>query len=444
MLAPARMDAESTKREDDRRRDPRDAGAALLLVAGEGLLATHALVAPSLILGRAPECDLVVDSATLSRRHACVRCGPPVTIQDLGSFNGTRIDGVLHRGGDPVPLAVGQTFHIGKLSFMLLDAPRAPSLHSELGHRLRVVDPGQGRVSADVREIARSGINVLVLGETGVGKEVLAETLHACSERRGPLVRISCAALSEMLIERDLFGHDKGAFAGADESKLGLIASAHRGTLLLDEVGELSARVQAKLLRVIETKEVLPLGALQPRTIDVRFIASSNRDLPAEAARGRFRADLLYRLGVTLEIPPLRDRAQLVAPLAWQFVEEAERAAGRAPQPLTAAVLRLLEHHAWPGNVRELKAAVQRALLLARGRALGPQHFALDAVAPSPRSSPGATSSPAEGDDGERARIVAALEECAGNQTRVARRLGMSRTTLVHKIALYRIPRPRK
>jgi DNA-binding NtrC family response regulator len=352
----------------------------------------------------------------------------------------------VHRGGEPVPLAVGQTFQIGKLSFMLLDAPHAASMRSEIGHTLRVIDPAHARVSTDVREIAKSGINVLVLGETGVGKEVLAETLHNLSLRRGPFVRISCAALPETQIERDLFGHEKAAFAGADESKAGLIAAAHRGTLLLDEVGELSSAVQAKLLRVIETKEVLPLGAVKPRTFDVRFIASSNRDLPADAARGRFRADLLYRLGVTLEIPPLRDRPQLIAPLAWQFLEEAERTSGRKPKPLPAEVLHVLEQHRWPGNVRELKAVIQRAALLARGRALEPQHVALDGTSRAGAAQPVATakSSPAAGGDDERARIVAALEECAGNQTRVARMLGISRTTLVHKIALHQIPRPRK
>ncbi|HEY3805212.1 MAG TPA: sigma 54-interacting transcriptional regulator [Kofleriaceae bacterium] len=435
-----RVDARSTERDDDRARDLRGAG--LLLVAGEGLLGTHVLTAPSLIIGRAPECEIAVDSVTLSRRQACLRLGPPLTIQDLGSRNGTRVGGVLHRGGGPVPLAVGDTFHVGKLSFMLIDAPHAPSTHSDLGRPLRVIDPGRDRVTSHVREIAKSGINVLVVGETGVGKEVLAESLHAWSGRRGPLVRINCAALSATLLEGELFGHEKGAFTGAGEGRVGLVASAHGGTLLLDEVGELSPAAQAKLLRVIETKEVLRLGAVKPTSVDVRFIGATNRDLPAEAARGAFRADLLYRLdGVTLEIPPLRQRPHLIAPLAWQFLDETERAAGRAPTPLPSAVLSVLEDYDWPGNVRELKAVIARAVVLARGRALEPQHVAVRAQPPQPHARVAAD---ADVDLDEQARIVAALESCAGNQTRAARLLGVSRTTLVHKIALYRIPRPRK
>jgi transcriptional regulator with GAF, ATPase, and Fis domain len=453
--------ADSTQRDDGDRREGDQAG--LLLVAGEGLLQTHVLAARELTLGRDPDCDVVVPSSTLSRRHARLCLGPPVTVQDLGSRNGTRVAGELRRGGDPVALAVGDAFQVGKLSFMLLDAPRAPttSVRSELGRSLRVLDPGRDRVGAHVRDIARSGVNVLILGETGVGKEVLAETLHELSERRGPLVRVNCAALSATLLESELFGHEKGAFTGASESRPGLVASAHRGTVLLDEVGELSPALQAKLLRVIETKEVLRIGAVKPQSIDVRFLAATNRDLPTEAARGQFRADLFFRLdGVTLEIPPLRQRRQLIAPLAWHFLDEAQQAAGRGPTPVSAAVLRLLEEHDWPGNVRELKASIERALLLARGRELQPSHFALRAP---PRDTPATTNTPAatmaptttpapRGDtprpdpaaSDECARIVAALEACAGNQTRAAKLLGISRTTLVHKIALHHIPRPRK
>jgi transcriptional regulator with GAF, ATPase, and Fis domain len=426
-------------------------------------LATHVLATREVTIGRDPDCDVVVASATLSRRHARLCLGPPVMVQDLGSRNGTRVGGVLRHGGEPVALAVGDAFQVGKLSFMLLDAPRAPtaSVRSELGRPLRVIDPGRERVGAHVRDIARSGVNVLILGETGVGKEVLAETLHALSERRGPFVRINCAALSATLLESELFGHEKGAFTGANEMRPGLVATAHRGTVLLDEVGELSPALQAKLLRVIETKEVLRIGAVKAQSIDVRFLAATNRDLPAEAARGQFRADLFFRLdGVTLEIPPLRQRRQLIAPLAWHFLEEAQRVAGRGPTPLSAAVLRLLEEHDWPGNVRELKASIERALLLARGRELGPSHFALrpprpDAPTPTPPATamPPPSPTPAPRSDtppadaavnDECARIVAALEACAGNQTRAAKLLGISRTTLVHKIALYHIPRPRK
>jgi two-component system response regulator AtoC len=439
---------DATQRDDGRRADD----AVTLLVAGEGLLATHALPARSIVIGRDPGCDVVVDNPTLSRRHARLSLGPPVTVQDLGSRNGTRLGGALHHGGHPVPLAVGDAFYVGKLSFMLLGAAPAPksSINSEPGQPLRILEPAQERVPGLVRHVAKSGVNVLILGETGVGKEVLAETIHALSERPGPLVRINCAALSATLLESELFGHEKGAFTGAVESHPGLLATAHRGTVLLDEVGELPPPLQPKLLRVVETKQVQRIGALKPQPVDVRIVAATNRDLMAEAASGQFRADLFFRLdGIRLEIPPLRQRRHLIAPLALQLLADAQRRQGQSGARLSAEVLRLLEAHEWPGNVRELKAGVERALLLARGREIRPQHFGLRGTATAaPPAAPATAPAPAAAalasDGDEQARIVAALEACAGNQTRAARLLGISRTTLVHKIAVHRIPRPRK
>jgi two-component system response regulator AtoC len=419
--------------------------ATLLLIAGEGLLTTHALTKPEVVIGRGEDCDVVVASQRLSRRHALLRLGPPLTLQDLDSRNGTRIAGEVRRGGAPLPLSVGDTFHVGRLSFVILGGPDASSssLRSDLSHALRVEDPTLARVSGHLREIAKSDVNVLILGETGVGKEVLAEALHKLSERRGSFVRINCAALSPSLLESELFGHEKGAFTGASESKPGLLASANGGTVLLDEVGELPVLLQAKLLRAIETKEVLRIGAVRPQSIDVRFLAATNRDLPAEAARGQFRADLYFRLdGLTLEIPPLRARRPMIAPLALQLLEEAQSGSSAARVQFTPEALRHLEEHAWPGNVRELKAAIRRALLLARGRAIKAAHLGLRSPA-APESRPDAHALDAD-EQRERERIVEALAACAGNQTHAARRLGIARATLTHKLALYRIPRPRK
>jgi two-component system, NtrC family, response regulator AtoC len=427
--------------------------ATLLLIAGEGLLMTHALVGPEVVIGRGDDCDIVVRSPTLSRRHALLRLGPPLQLQDLDSRNGTRIGGQVHRGGAPLPLTVGDAFHVGGISFVVVGGrqPSDPSLRSDFGH-LRIEDPTLA--SDHLREIGKSGVNVLILGETGVGKEVLAETLHRLSQRSGPLVRINCAALSSNLLESELFGHEKGAFTGATDSKPGLLASAKGGTVLLDEVGELSAALQAKLLRAIETKEILPVGAVRPLSIDVRFLAATNRDLPAEAARGQFRADLYFRLdGVTLEIPPLRQRRRLIGRLALQFLDEAQRERGSARTQLSSEVLRHIEEHLWPGNVRELKAAINRAVLLARGHEIKARHLGLRSATPSPdaradAASPDAASPDAASLDAaerrERERIIEALAACAGNQTRAAKQLGISRATLTHKLALYRIPRPRK
>jgi transcriptional regulator with GAF, ATPase, and Fis domain len=303
---------------------------------------------------------------------------------------------------------------------------------------------------------------VLLLGETGVGKEVFAEGVHNHSARkRGPFLRLNCAALTETLLESELFGHEKGAFTGAGAQKDGLLEAAHQGTVFLDEVGELPMSIQAKLLRAVEHREVLRIGATRPVQIDVRFLAATNRDLPAEVASGAFRRDLLFRLdGVTLVIPPLRERRGLIGPMALRFLAEARPRPGMAPR-LATEVLAALEAYSWPGNVRELKAVVERAVLLARDGEIGVRHLAFARRAAAPPSSdtdtPALTARtvapPLDADPppdyldddqrADRARVIAALDECAGNQTRAAKLLGIGRTALVTKLRLYRIPRPR-
>ena len=422
-----------------------------LLVAGPGQLITHKLTKAEIVIGRAPECDLVIDHASLSRRHAMLTVRP-LTIQDLGSTNGTRLGARLLTGGEPAPMQTGDTFHIGPFSFLTI-ASRS-SVDSSGGDRLVVDDPTLTGVSSLIREIAGSTASILVLGETGVGKEVLASTLHELSGRKGPLMRINCAALSESLLESELFGHDKGAFTGAVTARAGLLEAAGGGSVFLDEVGELPLSIQAKLLRAVEAREILRLGSTRPVQIDVRFIAATNRDLPQEVSAGRFRHDLYFRLdGVSLKIPPLRERSGKIASLALGFLEEAGKRTGR-PVRASPALIAALEAHSWPGNVRELKAVIERAVLLASGGELSPRHLAFSPQAETPRSQPLpvvdapaddaidlAFLTPEQRDDRE--RVIAALEACVGNQTRAAKQLGISRTTLVNKLGLYRIPRPR-
>jgi transcriptional regulator with PAS, ATPase and Fis domain len=304
-----------------------------------------------------------------------------------------------------------------------------------------------------VARIAAGTINVLVLGETGVGKEVMARTIHARSPRAtAPLVCLNCAALSEALLESELFGHEKGAFTGAVQAKEGLLESAKGGTVFLDEVGEMPLALQAKLLRVLEQREVLRVGALRPRPIDVRFVSATNRDLEAESLAGRFRQDLYFRLnGIAIEIPPLRARREEIDALARAFVTQASREAGRAPPLLAPDALAQLGRYSWPGNIRELKNVMERAVLLCEGGEITVGHLRLGRGAELASKPPGPGDAPApsfaDKDDEwrtERARIMAALDQCVGNQTYAAKILGISRRTLVTWMTEYEVPRPRK
>ncbi len=411
-----------------------------LLVAGKGAFSTHALDRPALTIGRDRGCDIVIDDPSLSRRHATLRLGPPTTIQDLGSTNGVRVGGQLVKGGEPIALAPGEGFQIGSFACLIAagDQGGATSSRRSGTERLRVEDPTIEGVPGFVRDVARTATSVLVLGETGAGKDVLAESLHVLSGRSGELARVNCAALAEPLIESELFGHEKGAFTGAAGTKVGLLESAQGGTVFLDEIGELPLATQAKLLRAIESREVLRIGSIRPIKIDVRFIAATNRDLPAEVAAKRFRQDLFFRLdGITLTLPPLRERAHRIRGLASGFL--AQTGSGRS---LSLDALEALEAHDWPGNVRELKAVIERAVLLSRGGVIGARHLAF-----SPRVAPAAPVADAFAltaeQRTERERILAALEQAAGNQTRAAKELGVSRSWLTNRLRLYRIDRPR-
>jgi DNA-binding NtrC family response regulator len=300
--------------------------------------------------------------------------------------------------------------------------------------------------------VAQSNISVLLLGETGAGKEVMAESIHQQSPRRSaPFLRLNCAALSETLLESELFGHEKGAFTGAVAPKPGLLETAQGGTVLLDEVGELPAALQVKLLRVLEERQVLRVGGLKPRPIDVRFISATNRDLQAESEEGQFRRDLYFRLnGITLVVPPLRERINEIPALAQKLAQAAGRQSGRPNEPsFSPEALARLERYGWPGNVRELRNVVERAVLLCTGDVITPEHLpgirqAQAATPPGAGEAPRVETLREELAALERKRILDALAECGGNQTRAAKLLGMRRQSLVARLDEYGIPRPRK
>jgi two-component system response regulator AtoC len=551
-----------------------------------------------LLIGRAPEAEILIDSPSISRRHAEVHLGEKVAIKDLGSRNGTRL-----RTGPLAPdemgtVELGEPFEVGsakcvlqrRLTFARLARlwtheafetrlEKACTAGAELALiRLRVrakADPSDvqvkilaalapkdivarsgpneyeviaqgaaperaGQVLADVlaklgadadraglacyprdgktplelqskawdalarhvpgsepapastrlddsmqsvmllvAKVGMSPLNALITGETGVGKEVIAERIHASSPRRNaPLVRLNCAALSETLLESELFGHERGAFTGAVQTKRGLLETAAGGTVLLDEVGELPLGMQAKLLRVVEERRVLRVGGLESRPIDVRFLAATNRDLEKESEKGTFRQDLYFRLcGVTVHIPPLRERVSEIEPLARVFANEGAPEGG-APA-FSEEALELMRRYAWPGNIRELRNVVLRAVMLSDGGRILSEHLPVEkmcarmapasplfsstgahTVAPPPETGLSQTMGVAAAiphipvdrpstlragvEDYERVRVMEALEQAKGNQTQAAKLLGISRGTLVARLAQFDLPRPRK
>jgi DNA-binding NtrC family response regulator len=311
-------------------------------------------------------------------------------------------------------------------------------------HQAEPVLLGQSRVIDRLRVMleraGQSDSNVLILGESGTGKEVCARFVHQASARRSlPFLALNCAALPDELLESELFGHERGAFTGATARRHGLLELAHEGTLFLDEVGEMSVAMQAKLLRALDSGEIRRLGGDRTLHVDVRIIAATNKDLARAAAAGTFRHDLYYRLGVVvIEVPPLRERAEDI-PLLIEYFANQVAPPGRGPIKFTAEALALLARHRWPGNVRELRNIVERlSVLSADGEVTG-----ADAALYLP------VSAPEEGeaallslDEVERRHILKVVQRCAGNRSRAARVLGVDPKTLYNKLKAYRFVDP--
>jgi two-component system response regulator AtoC len=301
------------------------------------------------------------------------------------------------------------------------------------------------------KRLAVSDLPVLILGETGVGKEKMSRAVHDYSPRADkPFVAINCAALNDNLLESELFGHERGAFTGAHTVKAGLLESAAGGTVFLDEIGDMSLAIQAKLLRVIEDCEVRRVGAVKAHKIGVRFVAATNADLEGAIERGTFREDLYFRLSAaTLVIPPLRERPREVEALGRLFAAHASARTSTAPKELTNEALALLRGYSWPGNIRELRNVIERAVVLAGEGSITPEHLPVEKmrgtyVRPvTNNDEPPRETAELTGVD-ERARIVEALERTGGNQRQAATLLGVSRRTLINRLVQYDLPRPRK
>ena len=395
-------------------------------------------------------CDLAHDVAWLVEQLARERIACPV----------------IACGRDPDAETVVRAIRAGARDFLPLppDADLiAAMLEAAAGERRETPvhrDPAMAAVLKRAEQLARSDAGILITGESGTGKEVLARHVHALSRRaKGPFVALNCAALPESLLESELFGHEKGAFSGAVASRKGKFEQADGGTLLLDEVGEMDPRLQAKLLRALQEREIDKLGGTRPVRVDVRILAATNRDLMAEVRANRFREDLFFRLNVvSLRLPALRERPADIEALAAHFAARFAEANGLPRRELSPEALALLLAHPWPGNVRELENTLHRAVLLAQGpviRAeaieltpLGPERApAVPVAAPAqPGVAPAAAADarPVSAlvgrrvDEVERDLILETLTHCLGNRTRAAEILGISIRTLRNKLHEYR------
>lgn len=285
--------------------------------------------------------------------------------------------------------------------------------------------------------------NVLIMGETGVGKEVAARAIHTQSHRKEqPFVTVNCGALPESLLESELFGHLKGAFTGAISDRAGLFREAHKGTLFLDEIGEIDKAMQVKLLRVLQEREVRPVGSDRSYPVDVRIICATNRDLKAMTQQGQFRPDLYYRVAVIpLVIPPLRDRSQDIFTLVDHFIHKHQKTERRRLKTLNLSSRQMLRRYHWPGNIRELENAVEHALAMSREAEISPDCFPLQVLHPDTEATPG-LGSRSQGEsrqDRERRQVAEALEKHDGNQTAAAKSMGISRVTLWRKKTMYNL-----
>ncbi|MCM8612909.1 sigma-54 dependent transcriptional regulator [Accumulibacter sp.] len=357
-----------------------------------------------------------------------------------------------------------EAMRAGACDFLLKPFEPQALLEHVLRYRLPERIDEQGVIAVDAvsknlfalaRRVAQTDATVLLSGESGVGKEVVARHIHQCSARcAGPFVAINCAAIPDSLLEATLFGHEKGAFSGAHSSQAGKFEQAQNGTLLLDEITEMPLPLQAKLLRVLQEREVERVGGKKPVSLDIRIIATSNREMADAVASGHFREDLFYRLNVfPLLIPALRQRTGDIVPLARHFLATHGARAGRAGLRLAPAAEDALQRHAWPGNVRELENVMQRAVILATAEVvevaallLGAQRPVDPAAAPL-LPAPAATSAgalplgsrqPAELRDVERQHILDTLAAVGGSRKLAGQRLGMPERTLRHKLRQYR------
>ncbi len=541
----------------------------MLVVADNAVLATHSLPETGAVtIGRGEDNIIQIDDESISRRHAMLHVGPVMTIEDLGSSNGTKFRDLVIEPHQPHELGVNELVTLGSLTviiqgrftppktnriathdyfqarleeecsraertgaqfsvvgfrvsagapesavvealmttlrqsdvlakqggqiyeLLLIDSTREQGEHvarrligcleavkttatyvvghypddsrsayelmtrmvsggdeTATGEDLIIAEQSMRDLYALIARIARSDLPVLILGETGVGKEKMSRAVHQYSARAdNPFLAINCAALNDALLESELFGHERGSFTGAETAKTGLLEAASGGTVFLDEIGDMSLAIQAKLLRVIEDGEVRKVGAIKSTKIHVRFVAATNTDLETATEQGRFREDLYFRLSAaTLVIPPLRERPSEIELLASRFANRASVRASGTAKDLTPEALAMLKNYSWPGNIRELRNVIERAVVLCGDSPIEPEHLPAEKMRGTfVRAANRVVAAGATTDQEERARVLHALEQAGGNQGKAAILLGVSRRTLINRLEEYKLPRPRK
>ncbi len=388
-------------------------------------------------------CDVVLEISALVRGLAAERICTPVVACGIGTDTRRAVDAIRAGAKEYLPLPADPELIAAVLAAV-----------ADESHQLVYEDEAMGAVLALADQIAGSEASILITGESGTGKEVLARYVHRKSARSDkPFISVNCAAIPENLLESELFGHEKGAFTGAIARRIGKFEEANGGTLLLDEISEMDARLQAKLLRAIQEREIDRVGGTKPVKVDIRIIATSNRDLAEAVKHGTFREDLLYRLNVVnLRLPALRERPKDIRALSQHFARKYAEANGVAFRPLASATERLLLGHPWRGNVRELENTIHRAVLLAQGPEIAPEAIRLPdgtQVSSAPVMAPQVQSAVVNAAavtrglvgrtvaDVERDLILDTLDHCLGNRTHAANILGISIRTLRNKLREY-------
>lgn len=437
-----------------------DRGVRVVVLSGPDKDRTADFGAGIWMIGTDASCSLVLTDPQISRRHLQLTVGDSeLRLDDLGSTNGSYFQGARFAS---LSLAPGAVVRVGETELKL----QSPSQDAQDGGpgrlgRLLAVSPRMRTVLAALEKIATTELTVLIQGETGTGKELIAEALHLASPRaHGPLVICDLAApATPTFVESELFGCVKGALPGVDTDREGAFAQADGGTLFLDQIGELDPEVQPRLLRALERKLFKPIGAANSRSVNVRIIAATSRDLEADVAAGKFRQDLYHRLAVVrVEVPPLRERREDIPALITQILEES--CAGRSPPTLPAGVIAALAEHDWPGNVRQLRNVLERAVSLGgNGPTLDPQVLGVDglqaaALSPEPAAPPDTITRSDTGkvvpfkeakerliDVWEREYVLTLLERTKGNVSLASRRAGITRVYMHQLIRKHNVDR---